>query len=89
MADEQDRAAGGGGGEAPRPVTVVYGANAQEKPELVGRRISEARDILAEVMNIPHLPRPLIGGRNVEKDYVLRPGDRLEFVQEQGVKGER
>lgn len=86
MAD-QPRTEEAGGGETPRPVTVVHGANCQERPELVGRRVSEARDLLAEAMNIPRLPRAVVGGRNIEGDYVLRPGDRLEFVQEQGVKG--
>ncbi len=75
------------GGPPPVGVQVVHGANQRTLPELVGRRVSEARDVLAEVMNIPRLPIAMIGGRNVEQDYVLRPGDRLEFIQEQGVKG--
>ena len=77
------------GGAPPAGVEVVHGANQRTLPELVGRRVSEARDHLAEVMNIPRLPRAMVGGRNVEQDYVLRPGDRLEFIQEQGVKGFR
>lgn len=85
MADAVRAPEGAGGGDPP-PVTVVYGANTAQHPELVGRRVSEAREFLAEAMNLPQLPRALIGGRVVEREYVLRPGDRLEFVEEQGRK---
>lgn len=88
MAGEAPENQGGGGGQPPpQGVEVIYGANRGVRPELVGRRVTEARDLLAEVMNIPRLPMALVGGRGVEQDYVLRPGDRLEFVQEQGTKG--
>lgn len=85
MAEAVPAREGEGGGDTP-PVTVVYGANTARHPELVGRRVGEAREFLAEAMNLPQLPRALIGGRGVERDYVLRPGDRLEFVEEQGRK---
>lgn len=86
MADNPQTPAAGGAAP-PAPVTVVYGANTGRYPDLVGRRVSEARDFLAEAMAIPRLPRAVVGGRGVETDYVLRPGDQLEFIEPQGVKG--
>lgn len=73
--------------DPPTPVTVTYGANTRQLSELVGRTIHESRRLVAEEMNVPVNPQARVGGLAVSHDYILRPGDRLEFIQPAGRKG--
>ncbi|HEV8054192.1 MAG: hypothetical protein H0X16_11540 [Chloroflexi bacterium] len=65
---------------------VVYGVNELEL-DLAGRSISGIWKNLAQVLNIPRDALVTVNGARVEDDYVVRPGDEIEFQKAAGVKG--
>lgn len=69
-----------------KEVIVVCGANTQVL-QMAGSTVGDARRRLADVMNIPPSAQALITGNAVPDDYMLREGERLEFVRPAGVKG--
>ena len=75
---------------APRPrdedVQVIFGASVQNLP-LVGLSISEARELASTVLQADRRAPLLVNGSRVRRGYVIRPGDRLEFVHHAGEKG--
>ncbi len=69
-------------------ITVVCGANTEElDANYVGRPLGEVADALREALNVPADARMMVGGGNVERDYRLQLGDRVEFVRPTGRKG--
>jgi len=67
-------------------IKVVCGANSQEV-EVAGKSIGEVRKLLGETLNIPKDAKPVISGDNVSDNYVIKPGDTLEFIKPSGEKG--
>lgn len=68
-------------------VKVVCGANEQvlelEEPVNIG----QLRERLSSVMNIPTPSQAILGGQNVNDDYVPEDGAQVEFVKPAGTKG--
>ena len=67
-------------------IQVQCGANSQDV-DFAGRTVAEAKDFLRQSLNIPEGARQLVTGQTVADDYVLRDGERLEFMRESGRKG--
>ena len=70
----------------PRP--VVYGVNDIEL-DLAGRRITMVYTVLEQVLNIPRDASVTVNGGRVDDEYVVRPGDEIEFLKNAGVKGQQ
>jgi HTH-type transcriptional regulator/antitoxin HigA len=68
-------------------VTIIYGANYDmENDALVGKTVSEMRGLLSGLLNIPTSATPKVNGESVDANYVLKDGDKLEFVRPGGQK---
>ena len=69
-------------------VQVIYGASDGMHP-VAGHNVSTVRQTLAEAYNIPADADAYLRGSNtpLEADYVLRPGESVQFVKQAGVKG--
>ena len=65
---------------------VVYGVNELEL-DLAGKSIRAIWKVLEQVFNIPRDAAVTVNGSRVEDDYVVRPGDEIEFTKPAGVKG--
>lgn len=68
-------------------IAVTCGANSQTFGDISGRTISQIRRDLGDVMNISDNAAAMVSGSAVSEDYVVQPGDRLEFIQASGTKG--
>jgi hypothetical protein len=67
-------------------VSVMHGAASGDHP-LAGHTVGAARAALGQAYNVPSDASAQIGGSQVEDDYVLRPGESVQFVKQAGVKG--
>lgn len=67
-------------------VSVVYGANDLEM-ELGGHTVADVQASLADVLNLDKNAEAYVNGVQVNGDYQLKAGDRLEFMKEAGQKG--
>lgn len=67
-------------------IKIVSGVNTLDA-NLVGRSVSDVRNMLSQPLNIDVASRPVVNGETVEEDYVLEDGDELEFVKASGEKG--
>ena len=67
---------------------VVYGVNDLEL-DLAGRRIAAVYPVLEQVLNIPREAAVTVNGGPVDDDYVVLPGDEIEFLKNAGVKGQQ
>lgn len=65
---------------------VISGVNNLDA-NLVGRSVSEIRNMLSQPLNIDAASKPVVNGETVNEDYVLEDGDELEFVKASGEKG--
>jgi len=68
-------------------VRVVNGANEQYFDNIAGKNVGSVRKSLREVFNIPGDASALVGGKEVQDDFILEGGMNLEFIKESGVKG--
>lgn len=68
------------------PVCCIHGANQQIVP-IAGRTVGWARRNLRDALNPPYYAEALVNGRPVVQGHLLREGDRLEFLQWFGIKG--
>jgi len=68
-------------------VRVVNGANEQYFDNIAGKNVGSVRKSLREVFNIPGDASALVGGKEVQDDFILEGGQNLEFIKESGVKG--
>ncbi len=68
-------------------ITVTCGANTSAFGEISGKSIAQLRADLADVLNIAPNAKVIVSGEDVGEDYVLQPGDRVEFVRPSGRKG--
>ncbi len=66
---------------------VVYGVNELEL-DLAGKSIRGIWKALEQVLNIPRDALVTVNGARVDDEYVVRPGDEIEFQKAAGVKGQ-
>ena len=67
-------------------IEVTCGANTGNFP-VTGRRVGEVAEYLREVLNVTRMSTGLVNGKEKGNDYVLKEGDRLEFLKPTGKKG--
>ncbi len=67
---------------------VVHGVNDLEL-DLAGKSIRTVYKVLEQVLNIPRDASVSVNGNRVDDDYVVRPGDEIEFLKTAGVKGQQ
>lgn len=73
--------------EATGVITVTCGANVQTFGDISGCSVGALRTDLADVLNIAPDAKAIVSGAEVDDDYVLNPGDRVEFIKASGNKG--
>ncbi len=71
---------------APETTKVIYGVNELDL-DLAGKTIRGIWKVLEQVFNIPREAQVSVNGGRVDDDYVVRPGDEIEFTKAAGVKG--
>jgi hypothetical protein len=74
------------GGKTTTTIQVSCGASSGDFP-VVGKTVREVGEFLREVLNVDRLSTGLINGKEVDASYVLKSGDRLEFLKSAGRKG--
>lgn len=74
------------GNKTTTTIQVSCGASTGNFP-VAGRSVTEVGDFLREVLNVDKLSTGLVNGKEVGGDYVLKPGDTLEFLKPAGKKG--
>ena len=62
-------------------VTVMHGADFEERDDLAKRTVAEVRALYEQLFNISPDAVPLLNGRQVEEDAVLKDGNKLEFTK--------
>ena len=67
-------------------IQVSCGASSGNFP-VAGRSVKEVGDFLREVLNVDKLSTGLVNGKEVGAEYVLKPGDTLEYLKPAGKKG--
>jgi hypothetical protein len=72
-----------------KQIKVIHGANDDTFDGLVGRRVADVREALAEAFGIPADAASLVNGESVDGDYILKTNDVLEFIRTTGVKPRR
>jgi len=72
--------------ETTPPTKVIYGVNELDL-DLAGKSIRGIWKVLEQVLNIPRDAAVSVNGDRVQDDYVVRPGDEIEFQKQAGVKG--
>ena len=65
---------------------VSCGASSGNFP-VAGRSVKEVGEFLREVLNVDRLSTGLVNGKEVGAEYVLKPGDTLEYLKPAGKKG--
>lgn len=76
----------GFGNKTSTAIQVSCGASSGAFP-VAGRSVKEVGEFLREVLNVDRLSTGLINGKEVGADYILQPGDTLEFLKPAGKKG--
>jgi len=67
-------------------IRVSSGAASGEFP-VTGRKVSEVKSFLKEVLNISKMASPIVNGNQVDDDYVIIENDEVEFLKPAGQKG--
>ena len=65
---------------------VIYGVNELDL-DLAGKSVHGIWKALEQVFNIPRDAQVTVNGSRVDDEYVVRPGDEIEFQKAAGVKG--
>ena len=65
---------------------VIYGVNELDL-DLAGKSIRGIWRALEQVLNIPREARVTVNGATADDEYVVQPGDEIEFQKAAGVKG--
>ncbi len=73
--------------QAPETTRVVYGVNELEL-DLAGKTVHGIWKALEQVFNIPRDAVITVNGSRTDDEYVVRPGDEIEFQKAAGVKGQ-
>jgi hypothetical protein len=68
------------------PTKVIYGVNELDL-DLAGKTVRGIWQALSQVLNIPRDAAVSVNGERAGDDYVVRPGDEIEFQKQAGVKG--
>ena len=72
----------------PSVVRIVHGANDGEFA-VAGSRVRTLQEALTDAFNLPVDAAACVNGEPVAANYVLQPGDTLEFCKQRGNKGVR
>jgi hypothetical protein len=72
--------------DTPTATKVIYGVNELDL-DLAGRSVRGIWKTLEQVFNIPRDAQVTVNGTRVDDEYVVRPGDEIEFQKAAGVKG--
>ncbi len=72
---------------APETTKVIYGVNELEL-DLAGKTVRGIWKALEQVFNIPRDAVVTVNGARTDDEYVVRPGDEIEFTKAAGVKGQ-
>ena len=67
-------------------IHVSCGASSGSFP-VQGKTVHEVGEFLREVLNVDRLSTGLVNGKEVAAAYILKNGDRLEFLKPAGRKG--
>jgi hypothetical protein len=70
----------------PTATKVIYGVNELDL-DLAGKSVRGIWKALEQVFNIPRDAQVTVNGAKVDDEYVVRPGDEIEFQKAAGVKG--
>jgi hypothetical protein len=71
---------------APETTKVIYGVNELDL-DLAGKTVRGIWKALEQVFNIPRDAVITVNGARTDDEYVVRPGDEIEFQKAAGVKG--
>lgn len=74
------------GNKTTTTIHVSCGASSGSFP-VTGKTVHEVGEFLREVLNVDRLSTGLVNGKEVDASYVLKSGDRLEFLKPAGRKG--
>ncbi len=66
---------------------VIYGVNELEL-DLAGKTVRGIWKVLEQVFNIPRDAVVTVNGTRADDDFVVHPGDEIEFQKAAGVKGQ-
>lgn len=67
-------------------INVSCGASSGAFP-VVGRSVRDVAEFLREALNLDQLSTGLVNGQEVSGTYIMKTGDRLEFLKPAGKKG--
>ncbi len=73
--------------QAAETTKVIYGVNELEL-DLAGKTVRGIWKVLEQVFNIPRDAVVTVNGARTDDEYVVRPGDEIEFQKAAGVKGQ-
>jgi len=68
-------------------VIVKYGVNVLNKPDFVGMTVSQIRDEVTDVLNIPDEAQVRVNNVAASPDHEVSAGSTVEFVKQAGEKG--
>ena len=68
-------------------ISVRHGVNELKLDTLAGKSVSEVRDQLADILNIPDGAQVRVNGATVCDDTVVSDGASIEFIKTAGEKG--
>ena len=72
--------------DTPTATKVIYGVNELDL-DLAGKSVRGIWKVLEQVFNIPRDAQVTVNGARVDDEYVVRPGDEIEFQKAAGIKG--
>ena len=67
-------------------IHIEHGANDIDMA-VAGFPVNKIKNAVAQILSIPDDAIAFVDGEQVENDYVLKAGQRLEFLKESGRKG--
>jgi hypothetical protein len=73
--------------QAAETTKVIYGVNELEL-DLAGKTVRGIWKVLEQVFNIPRDAVVTVNGTPADDDFVVHPGDEIEFQKAAGVKGQ-
>ena len=74
------------GGKTTTTIHVSCGASSGQFP-VAGKSVREVGEFLREVLNVDRISTGLVNGKEADAGYILKSGDRLEFLKPAGRKG--
>lgn len=67
-------------------IRVIHGSNDSYFP-VAGKTVGEVRKGLKTMLNLPETAEAEVDGKRVSDEFVLVPGQSIEFSKESGTKG--